>query len=209
MEPTDTGIVIVDYGMGNLRSVEKAFARIGHPAKLSSDPADVESARAIVLPGVGAFRAACAELDARGLRAPLIERVRAGVPYLGICLGLQLLYDSSAEEGLTPGLGLLSGTNVRFPRTVKCPHMGWNQLKLWMDSPLTEGIPDNAYFYFVHSFHPLPDDDEATLGTCDYAGAFCAAIALDNIFAVQFHPEKSQEKGLRLLTNFARYAESQ
>ncbi len=202
----DTGTVIVDYGMGNLRSVEKAFEHIGAPARLTSDPAVVESAKAIVLPGVGAFKSAYNELVQRRLAPVLVDRLKAGVPYLGICLGLQLLFDTSEEDGPSPGLGLLRGNNIRFPKAMKCPHMGWNQIRIVRDSPLTEGIPSGSYFYFVHSFYPVPENGTAPAAVCEYGDEFCAVVAKDNLFATQFHPEKSQEMGIRLLKNFARYA---
>lgn len=204
----DTGILIVDYGMGNLRSVEKAFEHIGAPARLTSDPAEVEKARAIVLPGVGAFKSAYEELVQRRLRDVIVNKVNGGTPYLGICLGLQLLFDNSDEDGPSPGLGLMRGNNVRFPQELKCPHMGWNQINIVKNSPLTEGIASGSYFYFVHSFYPVPENGAALAATCEYGSEFCAVVAKDNVFATQFHPEKSQENGLKLLSNFARFVQA-
>jgi glutamine amidotransferase len=200
------GIVIVDYGMANLRSVQKAFERVGHPAEVTSDPGRVAEARKVVLPGVGAFRDAIAKLRETGLDRVITDHVRGGRPFLGICLGLQLLFDRSHEDGVHPGLGLFPGEVVRLaqPPGLKVPHMGWNALRLTRPGcPLFAGLPPDPAVYFVHSYHPAPADPGLTVAEADYPGPFCAAVWKDNVYATQFHPEKSQEVGLRMLKNFA------
>ena len=199
-------IAIVDYRMGNLRSVQKAFEKVGHAARVVSEPEAIEEAEKIVLPGVGAFADAIAELRRRELVEPLREAISAGKPFLGICLGLQLLFDVSYEDGRHEGLGVLRGEVKRFelPEGFKVPHMGWNQARIKQPSPLLEGIADGAHFYFVHSYYPIPADPSVTALEADYGGPFCAAVWRDNLFATQFHPEKSQADGLRLLSNFAK-----
>ncbi|MEN1680686.1 MAG: imidazole glycerol phosphate synthase subunit HisH [Planctomycetota bacterium] len=198
-------LCIIDYDMGNLRSVQKGFERNGHAATISSDPAEVASAERLVLPGVGAFRDAAAELDRRGLVEPIKQHIEAGKPFLGICLGLQLLFETSYEDGEHQGLGVLPGRCVRFdvPSELKVPHMGWNQVAIQQPSPLLEGIAEGEHFYFVHSYYVEAGaaDDVATL--TDYGGLFCSSVRRGNLFATQFHPEKSQAAGLRLLKNFA------
>ncbi len=198
-------IAIIDYQMGNLRSVQKAFERVGHPAVVTSDPADLERADRIVLPGVGAFEDAIAELRRRELVEPLRQAIEAGKPFLGVCLGLQLLFEVSYEGGRHEGLGVLPGEVVRFdlPAEYKVPHMGWNQARIVRRAPALEGIPDGAYFYFVHSYYVVPREPEVTAIEVEYGRPFCAAVWRDNLFATQFHPEKSQADGLRLLKNFA------
>jgi glutamine amidotransferase len=199
-------IAVIDYQMGNLRSVQKAFERVGHAAVVTSDPADVERAEKLVLPGVGAFEDAIAELRRRELVAPIKESIAAGKPFLGICLGLQLLFDVSYEGGRHEGLGVLPGEVVRFdlPTEYKVPHMGWNQANIVRAAPELSGIPQGAHFYFVHSYYVRPHDPQLAAITVDYGAPFCAAVWRNNLFATQFHPEKSQRDGLRLLENFAR-----
>ncbi len=198
-------IVIVDYQMGNLRSVQKAFEKVGYAATISSDPEQVARADQVVLPGVGAFGDALAELEHRNLIEPILEAIQSGKPFLGICLGLQLLFDVSFEGGEHRGLGVIPGKVVRFdlPKHYKVPHMGWNQARIRRRAPLLSGIPDETYFYFVHSYYVVPDDSEAVSIEVDYGLPFCAMVWRDNLFATQFHPEKSQRYGLQLLENFA------
>lgn len=199
-------ICIVDYQMGNLRSVQKALQRAGHETVVSADPSVVRAAEKVVLPGVGAFGDAMRELTQRGLLGPIRDSIQAGKPFLGICLGLQLLFDVSHEGGLHEGLGVCRGEVRRFtcPAGVKVPHMGWNALHIQQAAPLLEGIPDGTYFYFVHSFVAVPADGALVAGTACYPDPFCAMIWRDNLYATQFHPEKSQAQGRRLLDNFGR-----
>jgi glutamine amidotransferase len=198
-------IVIVDYGMANLRSVQKAFEKLGHAAVISGEPNRVAEAAKVVLPGVGAFRDAIARLRETGLVAPLTDHVRAGKPFLGICLGLQLLFDKSYEDGAYTGLGLLPGEVVRFPDLagLKVPHMGWNQLRFRKACPLFRNLHDGAAVYFVHSYYAAPRDQAVVAAEADYPTPFAAAVWTDNIMATQFHPEKSQKVGLTMLGNFA------
>lgn len=198
-------IVIVDYGMANLRSVQKAFQRLGHAAAISSDPNQIAEAAKIVLPGVGAFRDAIARLREAGFVAPLLEHIRAGKPFLGICLGMQLLFTTSREDGTHAGLDVFPGEVVRFAdiHGLKVPHMGWNQLRIRKPSPLFKNQPDCMAVYFVHSYYAVPKDPELVAAEADYPTPFCAAIWRDNVFATQFHPEKSQQVGLTMLRNFA------
>jgi len=201
-------IVIVDYGMANLRSVQKAFEKVGHPALVSGDPNRVAEADKVVLPGVGAFRDAIARLREARLDEPIVGHVRAGKPFLGICLGLQLLFDRSFEDGEYQGLGLLAGDVVRFPDVpgLKVPHMGWNQLAFPRNCPLFRGLEDGASVYFVHSYYPQPTDPAVVAATADYPTPFAAAVWRDNVMATQFHPEKSGDAGLAVLRNFVRAA---
>jgi glutamine amidotransferase len=198
-------LTIIDYGMGNLRSVQKGFERVGHEATVSSDPAVIAAAEKIVLPGVGAFEDAMAELTRRKLVAPILEAIDVGKPFLGICLGLQLLFDVSHEHGEHKGLGVLKGECVRFdlPPEYSVPHMGWNQISIPARPPILEGIAEDTYFYFVHSYYVVPDDRQVIATETDYGVEFCSMIWRDNMFATQFHPEKSQSDGLRILKNFA------
>ena len=197
-------IGIVDVGMGNLQSVRKAFERIGQPARIVATSGQVAVMDRLVLPGVGAFGRAMQALTRRGLRMPLADAVAAGTPLLGICLGLQLLFERSEEHGVHGGLALLRGEVRRLPSTVKVPHIGWNELQIARPGRLLDGVPDREYFYFVQSYHVRPADDECVTGTTDYGLRFAAAVEADNVFGVQFHPEKSQGAGLRILENFAR-----
>lgn len=199
-------IVIVDYGMGNLRSVQKAFEICGAKAKVSSDGLEIARADKIVLPGVGAFGEAMRELKKRSLVSVLKAKIKSGTPYLGLCLGLQLLLDGS-EEGRTPGLGIISGRVRRFKGAFKIPHMGWNTLKTKTPSnAILKGLKKDEYFYFVHSYFAEPKDKSWIAATTPYGGKmFCSAIAKDHIFATQFHPEKSQASGLKIIRNFIQY----
>ena len=200
------GIVIVDYGMANLRSVQKAFERVEVAAEITSDPARVAAADKLVLPGVGAFRDAIARLRETGLDRPITEHIDSGRPFLGICLGLQLLFTRSHEDGVYEGLDILPGDVVRFPEALglKVPHMGWNHLRLRPDCPLFRGLPEGSAVYFVHSYYAAPRDAGLTAAEADYPTPFTAAVWRDNLFATQFHPEKSQAVGLHMLRNFAR-----
>jgi glutamine amidotransferase len=198
-------IAIIDYQMGNLRSVQKGFEKVGHSATITSDPIELEKADRVVLPGVGAFGDAMAELRRRDLVQPIRDAVDSGKPFLGICLGLQLLFDVGYEGGEFEGLGILRGKVVRFdlPPTLKVPHMGWNQCAIKQPAPVLEGLADGTFFYFVHSYYAVPDDPNVVTLEADYGHPFCAAVWRDNLFATQFHPEKSQADGLRILKNFA------
>jgi imidazole glycerol-phosphate synthase subunit HisH len=196
-------IAILDYGMGNLRSVEKALEHVGAEAKIGCDPAAVRAADGLVLPGVGAFPKAMEAIRGLGLDELVAERRNAGVPILGICLGLQLLFDSSTELGGGAGLGLLSGPAAELDAEgLKVPHIGWSPVRWERESRLVEGIESETPFYFVHSFAPLPSDEDL-LGSAAYGARFACAAERDNVFGVQFHPEKSSAAGLRLLSNFA------
>ena len=198
-------IVIVDYGMGNLRSVQKGFEKVGHAAAISSDPAQVAAADKVVLPGVGAFCDAIARLREAGLVQPLLDHVRAGKPFLGICLGLQLLFTRSHEDGVHTGLDLIPGDVVRFGDEpgLKVPHMGWNQLRICTPAPILRDVADGSAVYFVHSYYGVPRDAGVIAATADYPAPFAAVLWHENIQATQFHPEKSQRVGLTMLKNFA------
>ena len=198
-------IAVIDYGMGNLRSVQKGFEKVGHEATITSDPAEVALADKVVLPGVGAFEDAMAELRQRDLIDPVLAAIDSGRPFLGICLGLQLLFETSHEHGEHEGLGVLRGEVVRFelPREYSVPHMGWNQLSIARRAPILEGLDEGTYVYFVHSYYVVPRDAGVIATTTDYPEPFCSMIWRDNLFATQFHPEKSQADGLRILKNFA------
>ena len=199
-------ISIIDYGMGNLRSVQKGFEKVGHQALVTSDPNQVAAATKLVLPGVGAFEDAMAELRRRRLIEPILDTIAADKPFLGICLGLQLLFDVSHEHGRQQGLGVLSGECVRFelPAEYSVPHMGWNQVSIPRRPPILEGIDQGTYLYFVHSYYVVPQDPEVVAAETDYGGPFCSMIWRGNMFATQFHPEKSQQEGLKILKNFAK-----
>jgi len=199
-------IAIVDYGVGNLRSVQKALERVGATAVISNEPSVLEAAQGIVLPGVGAFGDGMGNLRAAGWVEPLLAQVGAGKPLLGICLGMQLLFEESEEMGRHTGLGLLPGRVVRFPEgELKVPHIGWNQLCI-RGGELLAGIEDGAYAYFVHSYYARPGVEEQVLATTEYGLEFAAVVGWGVVFGAQFHPEKSQEVGLQLLGNFARLA---
>ena len=198
-------IAIIDYGMGNLRSVQKGFERVGHAATITNDPQVVAAADKVVLPGVGAFADAIAELRRRDLVAPVREAIDSGKPFLGICLGLQMLFERSYEDGCHEGLGVLRGEVVRFnvPPEYKVPHMGWNELSIVRRPPMLAGIQDGTHFYFVHSYYVAPTDPGVVAARASYHEPFTAMVWRDNLVATQFHPEKSQAQGLRLLRNFA------
>ena len=204
-------ITIVDYGMGNLRSVHKAVERVGYDAQVTADPQEVLNASKIILPGVGAFRDCMHNLEELRLLQPVIRSIEAGKPFLGICLGLQLLFEESDEFGLHKGMGILPGRVTRFAEDIRdpetnqpypIPHMGWNTIETKKETPLFAGIENNSFFYFVHSYYALPKDPKDVAATTPYGVEFACAVQRDNIYAVQFHPEKSQEVGLRLLRNF-------
>lgn len=225
-------IAIVDYGMGNLRSVQKALEKLGHPAVVTASPKEVRAAERVILPGVGAFGAAMANLERPTEEGPsLAEAVReaidAGKPFLGICLGMQLLLSESEELGRFAGLDLIPGRVVKFDfrshagrapspsplgsaeatRQLKIPHMGWNALTIKREAPLLEGVPSGAMVYFVHSYYCVPDDPAVVAATADHGGPFCAVLWRGHVVATQFHPEKSGAVGLRMLDNFARAPE--
>jgi glutamine amidotransferase len=201
-------IAIIDYQMGNLRSVQKGFERVGHAAVVTSDPETIQQADKVVLPGVGAFEAAARELRKRGLEETVREAIASEKPFLGICLGLHLLFEISYEGGEHQGLGILPGKVVRFqlPREYKVPHMGWNQTRVCRSAPLLQGVPNGTYFYFVHSYLAVPADRSCVALEADYPDPFCAMVWRDRLFATQFHPEKSQRQGLQILRNFAELA---
>jgi glutamine amidotransferase len=205
-------IAIVDYGMGNLRSVHKGFEKVGFPAVVTQDPRLIQKASGLVLPGVGAFKKAMENLTELGLVDPIKEFIISQRPFLGICLGLQLLFSESEEFGVQSGLGIFAGRVVRFPfsnpgspptrDSLKVPHMGWNGVQIKKRVPALEGIEDGAYFYFVHSYYPIPSDRDIVATTTDYGGEFVSSISREKLFACQFHPEKSQTVGLKILRNF-------
>ena len=197
------GVAIIDYGIGNLRSVEKAFAATGCEAMVTSDEAKLRGAGKLVLPGVGAFGACMRALSERGFDELVRERVGQGTPLLGVCVGMQLLFKESEEFGPTPGLGLLRGRVRRFPEGVLAPQVGWNQIKQRDAHPLFHRIDDGAFFYFVHSFYCEPAESEVTIGETEYHVNYASVVAQENVCGVQFHPEKSQAVGLQLLHNFA------
>jgi glutamine amidotransferase len=218
MRPT---VALVDHGSGNLRSVAKALERSGLAVDVTGDPDGVRRADAVVLPGVGAFRDARESLASKGLDEAVLGAIGEGRPYLGLCLGLQLLFDEADEHGVTPGFGLLRGRVERFPdrtadgRRLLVPHIGWNEVRFARPGgavdgahPMRAALPEADHFYFVHSYRPLPADASTVVGWTDYGGPFAAAVATERIFAVQFHPEKSQAAGKRLLDAFARWVEA-
>ncbi len=200
-------IAIVDYGMGNLRSVQKAFEKIGVTARIVPLPRDLERARGIVLPGVGAFGQAMNNLRAIGWDVALREAVARDVPFIGICLGMQLLFESSEEMGQHEGLGILRGSVKRFDGKFKVPQMGWNQIHIKQSNRLLNDVPDGSYAFFVHSYYCAPDDPALVLATTDYGIQFASVVGCDNVFGAQFHPEKSQSVGLKILANFAELIE--
>ena len=203
-------IGIIDYGMGNLRSVEKALQSLGADCAILSRPPAAPSYRGVILPGVGAFTDAMANLRRNGWVEWIRETVESGLPFLGICLGLQLLFSRSEEGSGGEGLGLIPGKVVRFPPSVGIiPHMGWNQLQIVSPTPLLSGIREGSYVYFVHSYHAVPDDPAIIAATTDYGIDFVSAVASGNIYGLQFHPEKSQAVGLKILTNFLEVVKEQ
>jgi len=203
-------IAIIDYGMGNLRSVQKGFEKVGFDAVVTSDPKVLLEAERVVLPGVGAFRDCMNNLEQGGFIDPILKVIQDGKPFLGICLGLQLLFTESEEFGRHRGLNVIPGQVLRFPEGMaeageglKVPHMGWNQLAIKRTPPAFEGVEQGTNVYFVHSYYVKPDDYAVVAATTSYGIEFCSAIWRDNIVATQFHPEKSQDKGLAILKNFA------
>lgn len=201
-------IGVIDYGMGNLRSVSKAVEHLGGSVYVGSDPGKLQRAHKLILPGVGAFGKAMFELKKRGLISLIQNSAQAGKPVLGICLGLQLFFERSAESPSVNGLGIWKGSVVGFQARrrgkLKIPHMGWNDVRLKNKSPLTKGLEDKSYFYFVHSYYASPKNKNLIVGETSYGGFFPSILASNNIFAVQFHPEKSQRAGLAVLKNFVR-----
>lgn len=203
-------ILIVDYGMGNLRSAQKGLDKAGHQALISDDPNLIEEADAIVLPGVGAFKDCFEGLASRGMVEPLIVAAHSGKPFLGICVGMQLLFEFGEEGEGSPGLGVFEGRVVRFPAarmdSLKVPHMGWNRLQPvpGIECPLLDQVRPNPYMYFVHSYFPKPASNDLVLATCSYGVEFPAIVGRDNVFGVQFHPEKSQTDGIDVLAAFGR-----
>lgn len=199
-------IALIDYGMGNIRSVSKALEAVGGDIIITQDGENIKKAKAFVLPGVGAFRDCMENLKSLGILNVIKEEILTGKPYLGICLGMQILFTESEEFGIHKGLDLLKGKVLRFnlPQGYKIPHMGWNRLKIKKKSKLTSDIPDNSYFYFVHSYYVQPEEKNVIAGITDYGGEFTSMIVYENIFATQFHPEKSQKMGLKILKNFVK-----
>ncbi len=215
-------ICIIDYGIGNLRSIEKAFEAVGADVVRSDDPEDIKAADHVVLPGVGAFGACADEIDRRHLVEPILEAAASGKPFLGVCVGMQLLFEASIEMGVHKGLGILPGQVVKFKpsyqpepafagleaeepiqETIKVPHMGWNTIEATREDVLLEGLPTPAYFYFVHSYHAVTDNPTDVLGATQYGTSFPAIVQRNNVYGVQFHPEKSHDNGLKVLRNFA------
>ncbi|MFQ5559263.1 MAG: imidazole glycerol phosphate synthase subunit HisH [Nitrospinota bacterium] len=205
-------IAIIDYGMGNLRSVQKGFEKVGHRTVVTGNPDEILKADAVVLPGVGAFKDCMRNLEEGGLVEPIHSSIEAGKPFLGICLGLQLLFSESEEFGTHKGLGVIKGCVKRFPfhlgdegtgksGNLKVPHMGWNRVS-FKKNPLMDAVSGSSFFYFVHSYYVVPEDPSVILGTTEYGMEFTSAICKDNVFAVQFHPEKSQAEGLGILKRF-------
>jgi glutamine amidotransferase len=197
-------VVIIDYGVGNLRSVEKAFAATGCDALISGDEETLRTAQRLVLPGVGAFGACMKALKERGFDLLVREKASEGTPLLGVCVGMQMLFEESDEFGSTPGLGLLRGTVRRFGNELVVPHVGWNRIHQKREHALFEGIGDGAFCYFVHSFYCQPRDEDVVVGETEYGQRYASVVARGNICGVQFHPEKSQDVGLRMLRNFVR-----
>jgi glutamine amidotransferase len=200
-------VVVVDYGMGNLKSVLNAFAKLGAEVAVSGDPRAVEDASAIVVPGVGAFGRCMENLEERGLAPAIRDHLRRKKPYLGICLGMQVLFESSEEAPGVKGLGVIRGNVPRFTGSMKVPHMGWNSITIRKESPILKGVAPGDFFYFVHSYYCAPDDRSVIATTTDYDGPFASSVDTGSLFACQFHPEKSQRVGLTLLKNFLALAE--
>ena len=199
-------IAIIDYGMGNIQSVQKALERMGAQTKVTRNPQDIRRSDKVVLPGVGAFDDAMLELEKEGLVTAINECIVGRKPFLGICLGMQLLFETSQEARQTKGLNILKGTVKRFldKPGLKIPHMGWNQLKIKNSCALLKGISDNSYVYFCHSYYPAPQEQGVIAATCDYGSEFAAVVCHGNLYGVQFHPEKSHAAGLKILENFVK-----
>lgn len=195
-------IAIVDYGMGNLKSVEKGFKKVGVDALVTSEPRVVDNADAVVLPGVGAFKDCIRNLSDLSLTEAVVTSINKGKPFLGICLGLQVLFSESEEFGTCKGLDIFRGKVVRFQEGLKVPHMGWNTVKIVRKPPILSDIEENSFFYFVHSFYVVPEDRGVIATTTDYGTEFTSMVWKDNVFATQFHPEKSQGLGLKILKGF-------
>ncbi len=196
-------IAVVDYGMGNLRSVQKAFEHVGAKAVIVDRAEDIDAAERVVLPGVGAFGDAMNNLKTAGLIAPIVRAISEGRPFLGICLGLQLMFAESEEMGQHRGLDILPGKVKRFPEGQRVPQIGWNEVRIQRETALLDGVPDRSYFYFVHSFFVASERDEDVVGVTDYGIDYASIAGNDRAFGVQFHPEKSQDAGLKILKNFA------
>jgi len=199
-------IAIIDYGAGNLRSVANAVSRLGYQAKITSIPHEMLTAQAVILPGVGAAADTMANLQTLGLVSPIRRFIAEGRPFLGVCIGLQILFSGTEEGGWHECLGIIPGVVRRLPPGLKIPHMGWNQVKQKISHPIFSGIPDEANFYFVHSYYVEPDDRSLVAGETEYGVSFCSVIAKGNLVATQFHPEKSGEVGLKIYDNFIRIA---
>ena len=204
-------ITIIDYGIGNLRSIEKAFETVGASVHRTDDPEDVTTAEKLVLPGVGAFRACIDEIRNRDLEAPILDAIDRGTPFLGVCVGMQLLFERGYEKGEHEGLGVLPGhvahfreTEAEMPDGLSVPHMGWNTIEPTRENPLLADLGENPYVYFVHSYHAVAEETQDILATTTYGHSFPSVVHRENVFGVQFHPEKSQAAGLGLLENFAR-----
>jgi glutamine amidotransferase len=195
-------LTVIDYGVGNLRSVHMALRRLGVEPLITADAAEVRRAQAVILPGVGAFGDSMANLRALGLERPIREIIAGGVPFMGICVGLQLLFDVGEELGEHRGLGILAGRVRRFASDLVVPHMGWNQIDQQRAVPLFDGVADGSYAYFVHSYYVAPEDPSVVAATTHYGLDYASVVARDNLYAIQFHPEKSQDVGARILHNF-------
>lgn len=204
-------INIVDYGVGNLRSVQKSLERQGFEARITDKPDDIRNSQGLILPGVGAFADCMYNLRSKGLEEPIKDYLHSGKPFLGICVGFQLLFEYGEEDGIHEGIGFFKGRVKKFdlPKEFKVPHMGWNQIEFKKETELFKGIPSNTPFYFVHSYYVEPTEEDIITATSSYGIDFCAAVAKDNIFAIQFHPEKSSTWGLKVLNNFGRLVETQ
>ena len=200
-------IAVIDYGMGNLFSVKKALEHVGASAEITDNPEVLNRAEKIILPGVGAFGDALREIEKLSLADPIRHQLKSGKPFLGICLGLQILFESSEESPGVPGLGILRGKVPRFQTDLKVPHMGWNSLKINRRAPIFRGIDDGAYVYFVHSYYVEPENKQVVSTSTDYDISFTSSVWKKNLFATQFHPEKSQDVGLRILENFVSLSE--
>src|SRR5688500_10260037 len=199
-------VLILDYGAGNLRSVANAVRRVGHEPVVTSDPAALSDAEAVILPGVGAAADTMAHLERYGLVEPVKQFIASGRPFLGVCMGLQALLGGSEEGGWHACLRVVPGRVVKFPAGLIVPHMGWNSVHKRRPHPVLDGIPDGAHFYFVHSYYCVPEDESYVLATADYSGDFPAILGRGNWLATQFHPEKSGDAGLRLYANFLEFA---